>query len=207
MVILMLILYLSSFFVNVNPGGVLNRLKENELGKTKVSSYYREDGDPILARIEKQQNAAWYTKYGKRKAAYWGGNAFALTLILTGFFKKRMTKLEAGLFATGLMMASLANFGDFVYAFYSRTMANAVLYFLATVVLLATRGELLKGSGLKLIATKVMLWVSVLIFIPKVVYTLANIIYYTSFYILAAPFLGWLPDVNISIREVIGWFL
>ena len=118
-----------------------------------------------------------------------------------------MTKLEMGLFSVGLMMASLANLSNFVFTFYTRTMANAVLYILATVVLLAIRGELLRNNGSKLILTRIMLWISILIFVPKVVYTLANIIYYTSFYMLAAPFLGWLPDLNVSIREVLGWFL
>lgn len=201
-----IVIYISSFFVSLNQGGILDRLNENELGRSKINSYYREDGDPILDRKEKQ-NTVWYTKYGKADAVYWGGNAFALTLILGGFFKKRMTKLEAGLFSTGLLMAALANFGDFVYIFYSRTMANAVLYILATVVLLVIRGELLQGSGLKLLVTKAMLWVSILIFIPKIVYTLSNTLIYTSFYILASPFLGWFSEVNVSIREVIGWLL
>ena len=203
-----ILIYFSSFFININPVDVINKFKKNNLAEKKISGYYQNGVDPYLSRIEAQKNTVWYARFGNRDALIYGGNAFALTLILGGFFnKKRMTKLEMGLFSVGLMMASLANLSNFVFTFYTRTMANAVLYILATVVLLAIRGELLRNNGSKLILTRIMLWISILIFVPKVVYTLANIIYYTSFYMLAAPFLGWLPDLNVSIREVLGWFL
>ena len=162
-----IIIYISSFFININPSGIITKLKRNELGEQKVQSYYDPKEDPILARTQ-NKNLNWYAEFGKRKATNIGGNAFAITLILCGFFRKRMTKIEAGLFSTGLLMASMANFGDFVFTFYSRTMANAVLYILATVTLLLIRGELLKGTGKKLIITKSLVWISALIFVPKI---------------------------------------
>jgi len=202
-------LYAISFFTTINPGGVINSAEDNALAKEKVRSYYRENQygegvDPIMER-RKITTSVWYAKYGQTDAVYYGGHAFALFLILGGFFAKRMTDLEVALFTTGIMTATLANFGGFAYAFYSRTMANAVIYILATVALMAIRGAFSKDAMPMPRFMNMIKWICMLIFIPKIVYFLADFIGRTSIFITGMPFLGWInQDLNVSIREFIG---
>jgi hypothetical protein len=202
-----IVFYLASFFVSISQQGILTTASETRLGESKIDTYYNEFSDPIIER-KKRTEQNWYTKYGSTDSSYIGGNALAVTLLLGGFFRKKMTSLESGLFTVGLLMATMANFGSFIYTFYSRTMANAVLYFLATAALLCIRGEIFsrKNSNKSLISF--LLWISVLIHIPKVFYTLASFIQFTSIYFFALPFIAWFSDkINVSIREVLGWFI
>ncbi|QYJ67299.1 EpsG family protein [Flavobacterium litorale] len=202
-------LYILSFFTTLNPGGILDVSKDNSLAEEKVGAYYRQNEygesiDPILERREKS-NAVWYARYGKTDAVYYGGHAFALFLILGGFYRKRMTPVEAGLLTAGLLTATLANFGTFSYAFYSRTMANAVIYILATVALMTARGAFQQNTMLSPQLTKFFQWICVLIFLPKMVFFIADFLVFTSVFILGMPFVGWVSeDLNISIREFLG---
>ncbi|AWH85128.1 hypothetical protein HYN59_08330 [Flavobacterium album] len=204
--------YIISFFTSFNPGGILDAAKENSLAETKVGAYYRENAegegiDPIMERME-ESNAVWYAKYGKTDSVYYGGHAFAFLLILSGYFKKKMTQVEIGLFGTGLMMAILANFGAFSYAFYSRTMANAVVYILGAVSLLAIRGAFSFRDTHNPRLMRFLNWVCILVFVPKMVFFVADLLVMTSVFILGLPFIGWVSsDLNISIREIMGEFL
>ena len=195
--------YILSFFVSIASGGIINQISRTELGERKVQGYYNESLD-----LMDQGKGVWYLRYGKRLAMNWGCNALAFTLIICGFYKKRMNYLEASLFTTGILMATVANLTTFIPAFYNRLMINSGLYILAVVVLLLVRGVLLSKNGFSLTVRKAMIWISVLIFFPKIVYTIANYLYYFSIYVFAFPFIGWWSaDSNVSIREVIGWFL
>lgn len=204
-------IYLVSFIANINTLSVLNIASQNPLAQKKVGSYYRisEDGeeiDPIAIRQE-ESNAVWYAKYGKTDSVYYGSTYFIFFLILAGYYRKsKMTEVEYGLLATGVLMASLANFLSFSYAFYSRTMANASAYILAVMVLLAIRGIFSYKN--KLSWKNLAIWLGVLIFIPKVVYFISDFMYRTSMSIMAFPFLRFLgEDYNFSIRDFIDQFL
>lgn len=205
-------LYFLSFFTTLNTSKVVNLSEDNSLAQTKVRSYYREDEsgegiDPIALREEKS-NASWYAKYGKTDSVYYGGHAFAIFLIVGGYFKNKMSRLEIGLFGTGLCMAILANLGSFSYAFYSRSMANAVIYILGAVTLLALRGGLDFRNSKNPILLETLKWIAILLFFPKIIYFFADLLVMTSSLMLAMPFLGWFDEeLNISIREAIQQFL
>lgn len=205
-------LYAVSFFTGFDPSGVLESAKENSLAEEKVGAYYRESAagesiDPILQNRE-DSTAVWYLRYGKTESVYYGGHAFAILLIFGGFFKGKMTPLEIGIFTTGLFMATLANFGSFSYAFYSRTMANAVVYILGAVTLMAIRGAFKPKNFRNPIMIQFMQWICILIFVPKIVFFIAEFLIMTSVFILGFPVLGWIDnDLNVSIRDVIGEIL
>jgi hypothetical protein len=210
--VFLIVLYFASFIVTIDFGMVSELSQDNKLAEKKVRSYYRENEygegiDPIREKSE-DSGASWYAKYGKTDAIYYGGHAFAVFLILAGFYKKRMTEVEAGLITTGLLLATMANFGSFSYAFYSRTMANAVTYILATVVLINIRDGFRYKPVLNPMVLSVLQWICILIFLPKMLFFVADFFVSTSIYIIALPFVGWLSEsTNISIREFIGQFL
>jgi len=53
-----------------------------------------------------------------------------------------------------------------------------------------------------------MQWICILIFVPKIVFFIAEFLIMTSVFILGFPVLGWIDnDLNVSIRDVIGEIL
>lgn len=197
------LLYILSFVISINPGGIIEKLKTNELGKNKVNNYYSEDDQAI-----KKKNSNFYVTYGKNWAKTKAPNILAIVLILFGFFSRsKMNPLEYGVFSTGILLATFANLGDFIPAFYNRTMTNAGIYFTATPVLLLIRGELLYGRGWTLFFRRLMLWISVLIFVPYIIYVAANMLQFTSIFIFFMPIIGFFSELNLSIRDLIGGLL
>lgn len=208
---LIMVTYFISFFLSVNSILVVQKASENDLASQKLGSYYRisdtgEEIDPIANRHE-ESNAVWYAKIGKSTAVYNGATAFILLLIIGGVYSKnRMTQVEYGLATSGILMASLANFLSFAFALYSRTMANATIYILAVMVLLALRGQWRKSYNArwKIIG----LWLGIIIFIPKIVFFASDFLTKTSVLIFFLPFLKFFDgDFSFSIRDAIDLFL
>lgn len=202
--------YVISFIANINTLSLVTLASDNKFAASKLNSYYRiddgEEVDPIAIRKE-ESNAVWYAKYGKTDAVYYGCTYFIFFLTLAGYYSRRsMTSLEFALISTGILMASLANFLSFSYAFYSRIMANSSLYVLATMVVLATRKNFSKANTP--LRKRMGLWLGVLIFIPKIFFFASDFMIRTSLLILAFPFLYLFDkDFNFSIRDVIDLFL
>jgi hypothetical protein len=199
-----ILIYFASFFVTIDPTEILQFLKTTELGERKVNGYYDESGEGHIVAADTN----WYYAYGKYWSLQRAPNFLAVSIIIFGLYSRNsMRPLEIGLFSTGLLMASLANIGDFIPSFYSRTSVNAGIYITATTVLLLIRGELLRAKGYALLIRKLALWISIGAFIPYIVYVAANLIQFTSMFMLVLPFIGFFSDLNMSIRELIGFFM
>jgi hypothetical protein len=203
-------LYLFSFMFNINTSSILNLASQNDLTQKRMGAYYRIDEgtgegiDTISIRNESaDENRVWYASLGKSSAVYTGATIFIVTLIIFGFFSKnKLTDLEYGLLATCILMASLANFMNFSFAFYSRIMANATTYILAVMLLLAIRRqfEYINASFLK----RSIVWLGFLIFIPKIIFFLSSFMLMTSYLLIALPVLRLFgEDFNFSIRELV----
>lgn len=201
-----IIAYIFSFFLSINHGVIINQLVKSDLGSDKVASYYREEGNyNIDERKIKASN--FYVKYGKGWALSKAPNFLAFSLIIFGFYSKRkMTSLELSIFSTGILMATMANFMSFIPALYFRTSINAGIYIIATSVLLLLRGELLKGTGWLFPFRIASLWISIFIFVPYLIYVFANMIQFTSMYMILFPFFSMFSELNFSIRELISYF-
>lgn len=200
-----IIVFFASFFTSIPIPFVSEQLKKSELGETKYKSYYRENPSEWNERYDE---TIWYVKHGKRGLSLWAISAVAFALIITRFYPKRMNYLEANLFSIGLLMVALANMANYIPSFYNRLMVNAGLYLLATLTLLLIRGELLNKRGFNLILRKSLLWVVIIMFLPKIVYFFANVIQFTSIYMIGVPFIAFFGEnANISIREFLGWFI
>lgn len=205
---LIIFIFVVSFFSNINSG-VLIQNNTNEFSSQRVKAYTRsseEDTtfDPVLERL-KTSNSSWYTRYGKTDSVYYGSLFFIIFLLIGGYYNsKTMTHVEYATLSTGILMASLANFGSFVYTFYSRTMANAAVYILAVMVLLALRGEL----KIKVNSHRFFLIVGIIVFVPKIVYFISTAFITTSLNIFLIPFVVLFDEsINISLRDIIDLFL
>lgn len=199
--------FITSFFININPAGLLDQVSSTEWGESKIKSYYKEEvGDVQYDILRSDDERNFYVKYGKFQSHHWGANFLAFTLILSGLYRKnKLTKLENGLLVTGLLVASAANLGDFVHSFYNRTMSNAGIYLVAVTTLLLLRNQLLPQGHPQLLFRKGMIAISLVIFIPYILYTAANMLLYTSVFMFLLPFVGWSGgEAIITLREIIG---
>lgn len=203
------LLYICSFFVSVPHGAILDQFKSTELGQEKVGDYYRENPEDY-AKVDllKHEEANWYNRYGKGMSVKNAPHVLALSVILMGLFSsRRMSYPERALFATGVLTATMANMLDFIFAVYSRTMINAGIYILAASTLLAIRGGFFSCYGWVLTFRRGLLWCSVLAFFPYLVYVVANMMQFTSVFMIGCPFFGLFDEINISLREFIGYLI
>lgn len=197
--------YLLSFTLALNPSGIINQLETTELGKSKVAGYYQENPQEYQ-NSDNDKSANFYRVYGRNWALPNAPHILIFAIVLMGLYSKaKMTKLEIGLFSTGILMATMANLGDFVPAFYNRTMANSGNYILATLVTLLLRGELFRTKAV--LWRKSLLWISLLAFSPYLIYVLANMLQFTSIFMIVMPIAGLFEGLNMSLREFIGFFL
>jgi len=200
----LIVLYSLSFFVNIDQTEVIQQLETTELGAQKVKGYYYEnEAESSLLKTDESSNL--YTRYGKFWSLPNAPHFLAWAIILGGLFSKRkMTELEIGLFSTGILMAILANLIDFIPTFSIRTMANAGIYITATSMLLVLRYE----TGLLFwpVRARALICLSLLTFVPYIIYTLANMLQFTSVFMIIMPIAGLFPDFNLSLREFIRVF-
>lgn len=201
------IIYVISFFANVNTNFVIQQLQTTDLGEGKVEGYYNENPEEYYVAVN-DTNINFYKRYGKGWALRYGPHFWAIALIVMGLYSNaRMNRLEIGLFTTGLLMAAMANVGDFIPVFSNRTMTNSGIFILATTALLLIRGELLRARGMTLFYRQSLLWICVVIMFPYLLFVAANMLSYTSiFMMVVAPF-GLINDLNMSLRELIGFLI
>ena len=81
-------------------------------------------------------------------------------------------------------------------------MSNAGIYITATAALLALRGafEISRSGGITIFQRNLLL-TSLLTFIPYLLYIMANMLQFTSAYMLLFPVGGFFEDNNISVIQ------
>lgn len=197
-------LYVCTFLFTVNPQQIIGQLQTTELGASKVDGYYREEGDYDEDRVAAAENVNFYQRIGKGWSLPNAPHFTIGALMLFGMISsKRLTKLEMSLCSTGILMATMANLGSFVSVFYNRTMANAGIYVLAAMVSLMVREELFNTRGINLFFRKIVLWGVVMVYVPYLIFVLANIIQFTSIFMVVGMPAGVFESFNISIRQLI----
>lgn len=203
-------LFVISFITNINSIALKSSVSEDSLADKKFSSYYRIDSqgngiDPIALRKEKSgTGTSWYAEFGKTTAVYFGAVYFIIFLIFFGYYdKNKMSSVEYGLTTIGILMISLANFLSFAYTFYSRTMSNATIYVLASLVFISLRQK--DNFNHLSRYKKFFLWIGLIIFFPKIIFFISNFIKLASFFLFILPYPILLNhDLNISIRDLIN---
>jgi hypothetical protein len=82
---------------------------------------------------------------------------------------------------------------------------NSGIYITATTALLAIRGAFHHGNPKQVFKRKFLLWINVILFSPFILYVAADMLQFTSIYMVFMPIMVVFSDINISIRELIGY--
>lgn len=199
------VVFALSFILNFfNQSNVVSQMEETELGERKVKEYYIGDEDP--AKVSKANDQfTWYFALYKKGVQNWAINVLAATLIIFGFYFKYMNLVEQKLFSIGILTKALSNSTWFLFALGNRSGILAGIFILAALILLWKRGALNLPNIYFQKLVNLILFITLLMFMPFLLFRVADIINYLSIFILAFPFVAWiLPEHNISIREALG---
>jgi hypothetical protein len=206
---LYIIVFITSFTsIVLNPQAAINLIEKTEVGQSKVDAYY-EEKQATTAEINKASSGnTWYKRFYSLGIQNIGINLIAFVLIGLGFYRFNMNSLEAHLFSIGVLTNALSNVSWFLSAVSNRSGLVAGTFILASLVL-----YLIRINGAKIcikrnnLFQKIIL-MSSLLFIPFIIYKIADLIYFVSVFMLVFPFIPWFTDsMNYSIREFIGSFL
>lgn len=200
---------LSFSFTIINPTAVTRQLERTEVGATKVEGYYTENARSSLETLNARvlQNKAWYLRFYKAGIQDWGIAVVAVGMLLFGTYFRHMNFVESSLFSIGLLTKVLSNSTWFLTALNNRSAIVAGLFLLAPVLLLWQRGYFNQDQP-RIKTQRIVLNFGLLLLVPFMVYRVADLIYFVSVYIFAAPFIPWLDSaLNMSIRETIGILL
>lgn len=197
-------IFLLSFVITINQKPVISNLEQTQLGKGKVEAYYQDD-EQVAESLRKFDSSTWYKTLYANGLQNWGINTIAIVLILFGFYFKDMNILEAKLFSIGLLTKALANLSYFLFALGHRSNIVAGLFILMTLILMWKRGYFYAKVIRSPFLLRSSMNITFLLFTPFLIFRVADIIYFLSAYIIALPFIPWVaPELNISIREVVG---
>src|SRR5690606_39098131 len=109
----------------------------------------------------------------------------AILVIFLRIFTNNMNYLETRLFSIGILTKALSNMTWFLFAVSTRSAVIAGIFILAATVLFLIRTYELKFTIKRYRSIHSLTSMSFLLFIPFIVYKIADMIYYISIYMLA----------------------
>jgi len=197
-------IFFVSFFYGINKNTAMESLAQTEVGANKSEGYYVEEGNDNQS--EKYDKATWYRKSQKSGLQNYALYLIAFSLIFGGVYFKKMTSLENNLFSIGILTKALSNFSFFIYALASRSNLIGSIFILAAFVIILKRGLFQMDKNWKNIVFNGIFAISIALFFPYIIYKIADLIYFISFFMLALPFIPWIfNDINFSIRKLLDW--
>jgi hypothetical protein len=201
-----MIFFLSFFISIINPEKATESLSETELGEQKTRSYSVEEEQNAEVRINefKEKGTNWYVTYGRSGIHIWAVKILALIVILRGYYNSKMTLVESNLFSVGLLTIFLSSSAWFIYALAARSSLVGGLFILIAFIMMAQRGAF-NANGLQMnIFEKYAFVVVLILFIPVVILRVAEILNFTSFFVVSLPILVWInSDWNLPLIDAI----
>jgi hypothetical protein len=185
---------------------VVSELEETEVGQEKVEGYYIGEGSTRI--MKSSSSTSWYRALYKLGVQTWATNLIAFAAIVLGIYYHRMNIVEIKLFSIGILTQALANSVWFLFALSNRSGIIAGAFILASIILFLIRKGYRNMPQNFRAMSRVAWIVSLLLFVPFLLYRMIDISYYLSVYVLVFPFVAWIDEHwNISIREAIGYIL
>jgi hypothetical protein len=199
------IIYALSFFTLIIPKGpALSFIASTPLGENKIQGYLLEEEQlKENEGVTVTRNRFYDILVNDFNFHRKGMHIAAFTLIFLGAYFSRMNFMEQSLFSTGILTIALSNTFYFLFALHNRSFFVGAVFILSALVLLLGRGYLQSSQFANNMGMeKLGLWLSLLFLSPFVLWQMAVFIKFTSVFLIAFPFIGWLiPETNFSIRE------
>lgn len=201
---------LSSITTFVSPGDITNQLERTELGAQSVQSYFIDERPNALAEIESRQGEGlrWYRVLQEAKIERWALNVLLYALIGSGASLFLIKGTARRIFNIGLLTLVLSNSTWFLFAVSNRTALIGMVCVLAGFLMARLDPTTGWRFGQLPAVYKLGVHLSLLMFLPFLIYSGSHFIDYVSFFLIAAPFIVWWDDsLNMSIKEGLRWLL
>lgn len=193
----------SSFTTFVNPGTVTEVLSSTELGEAKVRSYYVEE--TLVGTAAGQRIWKWFAEFGVQK---WALNIFVFSLLMTSVYFVSMNRFQSTIFSIGLLTITLSNISWYLYALTNRSWIAGAIFILAAYLSVMQHPRTRRKVPVSNPVYKVGLHVSLLLFVPYLLYNLSTLMDFPSVFLVGLPFLAVLnPEANMSIKEAARFIL
>jgi hypothetical protein len=211
------VLYSSLFFASslttFLPSGALEaQFNRTEVGAQMMRSYQRDEQGDIgtaAASVFTQGTGGirvWLalTRAGVQK---WALNLFVLTLLASGVYLLSMAAFQQKIFSIGLLMITLSNSMWFISALSNRAwVAGAVFIGLGFIMWRLSQGNQLRVPLMPPLYRVGML-LSMLLFLPYLLYRVSIFFDFPSVFLLGLPFAVWFePDFNMTVKEALRLF-
>ena len=198
--------FVMSFFYGINKNVAMETLSGSEVGANKSQAYYVEDVENH--KVRKYDDSTWYRQMQKGGVQKYALYLVAFTLIFSGIYFNGMNTLESKLFSIGILTKTLSNFSTFIFALSARSALIGSIFIIAAFLLLLKRGYFNKEKINYFYIYQTLFFISAILYVPYLVYKIADLISFISVFMLMFPFIPWIfNDINISIRGFIGQFL
>jgi len=202
-----LIFLLSSATTIINPGDIVDVVSTTERGAAAASSYFVEEQESFEERATRvmQMQTRWWNAFRFLGVQKWALNLLAYTLLAAGVYFVVMSYKQKSLFSIGLLTLAFSNSTWFLYAVSNRSWIIGCVFLLAAFIM--TRTDPATGPRMLRSAPGYYAWgvhLSLLLFVPYILYNMSTIIDFISLFMFVAPFLVWIdPEINMSIKYVL----
>lgn len=199
---------LSSFTTFINPGTVTEIVSETEAGARAVHSYFREEvrtREEIWQRGQERGQRIWRTgqQLGLHK---WALNVLVFSLLIANVYPNVMNRFQRTLFSIGLLTVTFSNATWYLFALSNRSWLVGAVFILAAYLMTRQDPSTSRYLPNALPIYKYGIHISLILFVPWLVFQLSVILDFPSIFLLALPFLVWFsPEANMSIKEGLRW--
>lgn len=186
-----------------------NLLSTTERGASQVNAYIVEEQQTSLEEFELiQEETNWYNAYRRAGLQRWAPTVFVFTLLFSGVYLKRMNAFQERVFSVGILTLAFSNATWFLFAVHNRSLTIAIVFLLAGFLIArldpATRSRFSDLPSYY----KWGLYISILLFIPLVLFHVSMTLDRMSIFIFGFPFVVWLdPELNLSIKQLLNLML
>ena len=183
----------------MNHAAITEVLSETELGAAKVESYYRVEVRDSAGTASGKRIWLLLEEFGLQK---WALNVFVFSLLISQVYYVSMNRFQATIFSIGLLTITLSNISWYLYAVSNRSWIAGSIFILAAYLSVMQHPRTRPKVPVSNSVYKVGLHVSILLFIPYLLYNLSTLLDFPSVFLVGLPFLAVIsPEINISIKE------
>jgi hypothetical protein len=181
-------------------------LSMTERGALQVEAYRVEERTVALQEYEDVQGETnWYNAFRKAGLQRWAPTFLILALLFSGVYQKGMNNYQRNIFSIGLLTMALSNSTWFLFALHNRSLTAAMPFLLAAFLMARldpeTRKRVIGRSALYSWG----LHLSVVAFIPLIIFNISTVMDRLSIFMLALPMLVWFdPEINMSLKQAIN---
>lgn len=188
---------------------IMQQIAQTERGATQVAGYRAERQDSAIEEfLGNTQETNFYNAYRRAGLQRWAPTVLVVTLLACGMYLRWMTHYQKRIFSIGLLTLSFSNMTWFLFAVHNRSLTIAMVFIVAAYLMARLDPETRDRFRNLPPYYKWGLHLSLLLFVPLMMFEVSVLLERYGFYSLGAPFMALLaPESNMDFKEAIRFVL